>query len=147
MPSIMRSINVISRCATVYRADRLPDSEITPCHHVYIFAICKHPGISQEQLARHICINKSTVTRTLSYLEDHGYVTRRQSETDKRITKVFPTQKMFDIHPKIKAISDDWNAYLCAELSEEERAGFGAILEKLQARAQKYIDTKDEQKT
>ncbi len=87
MSSIMRSINIVSRCAAMYRADSLCDSELTACHHAYVLSICHHPGISQEQLARHICLNKSNVTRTLAYLEEHGFVNRKQSETDKRVSR------------------------------------------------------------
>lgn len=143
MPSIMRSINIISRCGTMYRADKLQGSELTACHHVYVLAICHHPGISQEQLARHICLNKSNVTRALAFLEEHGFVQRKQSETDKRVTLVYPTQKMLDIHPQVKAVTADWNAYLSADLTNEERELFQKTLEKISARAQTYIDSAD----
>ncbi len=143
MPSIMRSINIISRCGTMYRADKLSHSELAACHHMYVLALCRHPGMSQEQLARHICLNKSNVTRSLATLEEHGFVERRQSESDKRVTLVYPTQKMLDIYPEVKAVASDWNAYLSADLTEEERKLFQKTLEKISARAQTYIDSKE----
>lgn len=143
MPSIMRSINIISRCGTMYRADKLQGSELSACHHMYVLAICRHPGISQEQLARHICLNKSNVARSLASLEEHGFVERRQSESDKRVTLVYPTEKMLAIHPTVKEIASEWNAYLSADLTEEERTLFQKTLEKISARAQTYIDSGD----
>ncbi len=144
MPSIMRSINIIGRCAAAYRADHLLGHELTACHHAYVLSICTHPGISQEALARHICINKSNVTRTLAFLEEKGYVLRRQSENDKRMILVYPTEKMQEVFPLVKRIAGDWNAYLAADLSEEEREGFMRTLEKISLQAQKYLDTKEE---
>ena len=85
MPTIMRQINVISRCEGLYRTDKLRGAELGACHHSYVLAVCRTPGISQEELARSICINKSNVTRHLAYLEEHGYVERRQSESDRRV--------------------------------------------------------------
>ena len=118
MPTIMRQINVISRCEGIYRTDRMRGAELGACHHSYILAICRHPGISQEELARHICINKSSVTRHLSHLEEHGYVERKQSTADKRVTLVYPTQKMLE--------------------------QFRSVLDRLSARARQYINCKDE---
>ena len=141
MSSIMRSINIISRCGTMYRADNMKSAELAACHHAYVLSICHHPGISQEQLSRHICINKSNVTRTLATLEEQGFVERRHSETDKRVILVYPTEKMLAILPAVKKIANEWNEYLSADLTEEERELFQKTLEKISARAQTYIDS------
>ena len=144
MPTIMRHINMISRCEALYRTDKLRGEELGACHHSYVLAICRNPGISQEELSRHICINKSGVTRHLAYLEEHGYVKRVGSETDKRVTLVYPTQKMQDVLPEVRAIVKEWNEYLTAGLEEEELARFREILERLAARAKEYSDGKEE---
>ncbi len=144
MPTIMRQINVISRCEGIYRTDRMRGPELGACHHSYILAICRHPGISQEELARHICINKSSVTRHLSHLEEHGYVERRQTTAEKRVTLVYPTQKMLGALPEVRRIVREWNEYLTEELTEAELEQFRSVLERLSARARKYIDRKDE---
>ena len=47
MPTIMRQINIISRCAGLYRTDKLRGAELGACHHSYVLAICRTPGISQ----------------------------------------------------------------------------------------------------
>ncbi len=146
MPSIMRSINIVSRCAAAYRADKLQDTELSACHHAYVLSICHHPGISQEALARHICLNKSNVTRTLAYLEEHGYVSRRQSETDKRVTLVYPTEKMQARLPEMRKLASDWNAFLTKDLTPEEEALFRATLEKISLRAESYLDGEGEKR-
>ncbi len=146
MPTIMRQINIISRCAGLYRTDKLRGAELGACHHSYVLAICRTPGISQEELSRHICINKSGVTRHLSYLEEHGYVVRRQSETDRRVTLVYPTEKMQEMLPRVKEIVTEWNTYLTADLSEEELTMFRSVLDHIAQRAKKYADDREESK-
>ena len=143
MPSIMRCVNVISRCAAMYRADKMPSKDFSACQHTYILTICHHPGISQEQLARYIPLNKSNVARTLAALEERGYVERRQSETDKRVTLVYPTQKMLKIYPAVKSVADEWNEYLVSDLSEEEKIQFRNTLEKISLRAAAYVESKE----
>ena len=142
MKSLMRHINIIARCAGMYRADRLGDSELGAVHQSYVLAICKNPGLSQDELARHICINKSNVTRTITYLEEHGYVTRVQSESDKRITLVYPTQKMQNVLPQVRAVTDECNEYMTGGFTEEELKQFKKLLERVSARAKSYVETR-----
>ena len=63
MTTLMRQINVISRCAASYRGEKFKDLKLCAAHHSYIINICKKPGISQEELVRHICVDKSNLAR------------------------------------------------------------------------------------
>ena len=146
MKSLMRHINIIARCAGMYRADRLGDSELGAVHQSYVLAICKNPGISQDELARHICINKSNVTRKITYLEEHGSVTRVQSESDTRITLVYPTQKMQNVLPQVRAVTDECNEYMTRGFTEEELKQFKKLLERVSARAKSYMETRGNDK-
>lgn len=137
---------MISRCEGLYRTDKLRGAELGACHHSYVLVICRNPGISQEELARHICINKSGVTRHLAYLEEHGYVSRTHSESDKRVTLVYPTEKMRQVLPDVKRIVEEWNEYLTEGLTEAELAQFRELLERLALRAKKYSDDREEAK-
>lgn len=140
MPAIMRKINIISRCQGIFRTNRLKNEHLNSCHHSYILAISKCPGITQDELAKSICVNKSNVTRTLVYLEEHGYVERKASETDKRAIQVYPTQKMLDIFPEVIKIVKDWNEYLTKDFSEEELEIFQSVLDRIAERAKNYME-------
>ncbi len=138
----MRHINVISRCAAMYRGDKLKDTDLTPCHHPYITCICKNPGISQDKLAKKLCINRSNVTRQLSYLEDHGYVERRQSDTDRRVLMVYPTDKAYEILPIVKETINDWNDYITDGFSADELDQLMEMLQRISTRAKEYSEEK-----
>ena len=126
MPTIMKQMNAISRAQSVFRGEALNNGELGGCHHSFVLAICYNPGMSQEQLARHICLNKSTVARTLTYLEEKGYVIRRPSEADKRITLVYPTAKMEEVLPRlqkqeIRPLTLDTDQILCLPVRTESQ--------------------------
>ena len=144
MSTIMRKANILSRCESIYRTDRLKEANLCGFHHSYILAISRNPGLSQEQLGRMVCFNKSNVTRHLAQLEQQGYVERRPSPTDKRVTLVYPTDRMLSILPKVRKIVEDWNAYLVEGLSPEEVEQFQATLLKITLRAKEYVNSKDE---
>lgn len=143
MSTIMRKINILSRSEGSYRTEKLNIPELKGWHHSYILAICNNPGLSQDELARHIAVNKSNVARNLAYLEDLGYVKRESSESDRRITKVFPTEKMLEVFPRVKEITLNWNNYLAKNLSEDEFNMFTNILEKLTQKALDYMEGSD----
>ena len=146
MPNLSRNINVISRCASAYRADRFENFDISPAHHFYIVVICKNPGISQDGLAKRLYINKSSVARAMQALEADGYIRRAQSESDRRITLVYPTQKAEDILPRIREVSRDWNEFLFDALDGDERELFMTLLEKVANRATSYVDEREGEK-
>lgn len=136
MPAIMRRMNAISRMQSTYRVIALKENEdLGGHHHSFVLAICHNPGMSQEQLGRHLCFNKSTVTRALAYLEERGYVTRTPSETDKRIIHVYPTEKMQAILPRVTEVTKDWQNALMAGETPEDVEAFSDMLARMQARA------------
>ena len=82
MPKIMKSLNRISRCQAIFRGRSIKD--ICPAHHAFIFAICRAPGRPQDELAKDICLNKSTVARAMTQLEEMELVRREATPLDKR---------------------------------------------------------------
>ena len=142
MATLMRKINILSRAEGVYRSDKFNGTSLTPCHHSYVLAISSNPGMSQDELARHLCVNKSGVTRHLAYLEKQGYVKRVTSENDKRVCLVYPTEKMLEVFPQVKEIVLSWNNYLAGALTDEEYATLHLLLDKIITKADVYVATK-----
>ena len=140
MASIMRYIDLISRCGAIYRSDRLGGTELGSCHFPYILTLCREPGISQEGLARRIYIGKSSVTRALAYLESHGYVRREPDAADRRVMRVYPTAKAEEALPLIRGILRGWNEYLTEGLRPDEKETLTLLLEKAAACAAEYAD-------
>lgn len=138
MPSLMRYINIISRCGLLWRGDKLRGTGLKPGQAPYILTLCHTPGLSQEQIARRIYIDKSNVTRHLGTLEREGFVERKQSETDRRVTLVYPTQKAYDIYPYVRQITREWNEYLTDGWTDEEIETLKSLLDRVSERAAAY---------
>ena len=134
----MRYINIVSRCAAIWRADKLEGTELGDQHHSYIIVVCRHPGISQDSIARRLFLNKSNVTRSLAYLEEHGFVTRERDPEDRRQTLVYPTEKSLEILPKVREIIKGWNSYITEGFTEEELEMYLSMTERIAERAAEY---------
>ena len=140
MPSFMRQINVIGRCSAMVRNQKLADTGLTGWHYSYILTLCRNPGHSQEHLARHIYINKSNVTRHLTQLEKNGYVERRQSEEDKRVMLVYPTDKAYEVLPRVREVVRSWNSFLTEDFTPEEMEQFNSMLERITRKATEAVN-------
>lgn len=139
MSALMRQINLICRCGGAYRSDRLADTELLSFHQSFVFAVCNHPGMSQDALARHLCMNKSTVTRRLAFLEEHGYVSRVPSEVDRRVMLVYPTERMQAVLPRVREVTGEWNNAVTENISEEELSVFYAVLGRIADNARSLV--------
>ena len=142
MPDLMHHVTDIARCAALYRQEELSALGLKSCHASYLAAICERPGITQDQLARRIFINKSNVARQLAVLEESGFVERKPSPDDKRATLVYPTQKALDVLPEIHRIFRDWEAFVAQDLTEEERALAVKMLEKIHTRSGEWMENR-----
>ena len=146
MPRFMKLLNNISRSQAIYRHSRISATDLQSGHYAYALAICREPGRSQEDLARELCVNKSTVARNLNYLEETGYVTRQALPNDKRQFSVFPTEKLLTVLPEIKQASGEWMALLSEGIPAEELAVFDAVLLRMQDKARQIIKQQEENK-
>ena len=140
MSQIIRNITEITRCGVQYRTESLAPLELKACHASYLLEICAEPGISQDQLAARICINKSNVARQAAALEEGGFISRIPSLDDKRVMGLYPTQKTLALVPQMNAILDRWEDCLTAGLSPEELEIAERVLERMKNRAAAWLE-------
>lgn len=139
MESFMRWIGRIYRCAGIYRGEKLAAEGVSSCQHIYIFHICRTPGITQEQLSRRLCVNKSSVTRQLVAMEQGGLIRRGEDSEDRRVQHVYPTPRADGLYPQVRALMEEWNRLLLEELSDTERAALQSMLSRIAARAEALV--------
>ena len=140
MTQIIRDMLEISRCGVQYRSDNLAQFGLKSIHASYLTEIASNPGISQDRLAKIICINKSNVARQVAVLEEDGFVRRVPSAADKRVMELYPTEKTLEILPRINEILMCWENCITHDLSEEEKELLTALLGKMSSRAARYME-------
>lgn len=144
MPGIMRTMNNISRCQAMYRRKAVGLDDLFSSHYAFVLPISHEPGRSQEELARELCLDKSTVARVLACLEKNGYITRAPNQKDRRQTLVYPTEKMLEACPKVRQANRAWSDRLAAGISPEELDVFHRVLERMEKSAKTIIEELEE---
>ena len=140
MPYIMKTMNEIVRCGMQYRNERLAPFGLKSSHASYLLEICRNPGISQDMLARRICINKSNIARQIVVLEEGGFVERRSSQEDKRVMELYPTEKTLELLPELRKVLGGWSRYLTQDFTEEEIELLAKMLSSMRERAAQWME-------
>ncbi len=139
MHPFMQQISITYRCAMRFREKELADTGLAGCQTPYLTALCRRPGITQEELARELSVNKSSVTRQLCTLEEKGYVRREADPHDKRSLLVWPTEKTQEVISRIYACYGEWNDYLTQDFTEEEKAALSRLMIRIAGKAADYV--------
>lgn len=139
MHAFMRQISVTYRCAMLYREKELADTGLAGCQTPYLVALYRMPGISQEELARYLNVNKSSVARQLANLEKKGYVRREASPEDRRVLLVYPTQMALDLHDHLFEVLFGWSDYLTADFTQQEKEQLLCMMRRVADRAEAYV--------
>lgn len=140
MSNIVSDLAQISRCGAYYRGRQLEQLDITPRQARLLMDICDSPGVSQDALCRRLCVEKSAVTRSLTGLEEQGYVERITCQKDKRVTRVHPTQKALEVQPRLQALWADCQRHLMEGMTEEEVAVLEQLVERMKLQAAKWME-------
>ena len=140
MTHIIRDMTEITRCGVEYRTEKFAPMGLKACHGSYLQEICANPGISQEQLAKTICINKSNVARQAAALEEGGFLERRSCGNDKRILRLYPTEKTLELLPQINEIMLSWQNWLVQDLEPEQQLLLENMLLRMKSRASAYME-------
>jgi DNA-binding MarR family transcriptional regulator len=128
------------RFVAFVRAFGLHRPDETPCGaHVSVSeahaltVLADQGGISQSELARHLELTKSTVSRLVGLLEQRGWVVRRSADDDARRRIVELTPKGRQLATEIAERRQDRLARLLDHIPEHDR---GAVLDALDTLAE-----------
>jgi MarR family transcriptional regulator, organic hydroperoxide resistance regulator len=96
-----------------------------------IFALWKNDRIPINTLAKETSLSKSTLTTMLERLEKSGYIIRKQSEIDKRITIVCLTKKSNPLRNDFQNISQYMADLFYKGFTDNEIGQFESSLKKI----------------
>ncbi len=143
--SINRWISILYRYGQSHISKQVGKFNIGSGQYVFLLALYKKDGISQEEISDHLKIDKATTAKAIRRLEKEGYIKRDINSEDRRAFKVFLTQKAFDIKPEIHSILRNWSDVLSGGFSEDEKKLVLELLGRMAKNAFEFIDKKNEQ--
>lgn len=128
---ISRWFSVLHRMPLGDIYETLKDYNIGSGQILFLLELYYCDGISQERLSSYLNIDCANTTRAVKKLEQEGYVVRKQDEEDKRVKKIYLTEKAMEIKPKVFDLMNQWESKLFSNLTRVEREVFIDLLKKM----------------
>ena len=131
MKEILREIGMIARALDSISNIEFKEFDLTKGQYLYLVRICENPGIIQEKLAEMIKVDRTTAARAIKKLETNGFIEKKDDEQNKKIKKLFPTEKGESVYPFIKRENDYSNSVALAGFSESEAETIFHLLQRV----------------
>lgn len=116
-PNVGRCISILDRLMKMYYDHGLADFEIGWGQQFYVEYIYDHPGTSAQEMVKYIRVDKATLTKIIKKLVEIGYVETAGDERDKRIKRLYLTEKGIPAVKRIKEIHNVFYDTLCGQIS------------------------------
>jgi DNA-binding MarR family transcriptional regulator len=120
MPTPGRWISAIHRMKSVYLDRELAPLGLNGATYLYLVVIDVHGSQMQEVFSQELSINKSCVTRSISRLEELGYVEREPDPNDRRAMLVSLTAKGRKIVPQVRKALEAFTELLNQGLNDKQ---------------------------
>lgn len=102
---------------------------VTQCHALE--GVIEDDGLTVNELAAYLYLDKSTVSRVARGLVDRGLVRRESDRDDGRIVRLAPTAEGRAVHAAIREDLEREHGAMLEDLSPEGRASVIRVLERL----------------
>ena len=137
MKEILREIGMIARALDSISNIEFTEYDLTRGQYLYLVRICENPGIIQEKVAELIKVDRTTASRAIKKLENNGFVAKKDDVENKKIKKLFPTEKGRQVYPFIKRENDYSNSVALDGFSESEAETMFHLLERVRKNVEK----------
>ncbi|TFE01574.1 MarR family winged helix-turn-helix transcriptional regulator [Jeotgalibacillus salarius] len=137
MKDILREIGMIARALDSISNIEFKAHDLTKGQYLYLVRICENPGIIQEKLAEMIKVDRTSAARAVEKLEKNNFIVKEADPDNKKIRRIFPTDKGSEIYPFIIKEHEYSNQIALQGLSDQEAEILAVALEKVRNNIEK----------
>lgn len=137
MKGILREIGMIARALDSISNIEFKEYDLTKGQYLYLVRVCENPGIIQEKLAEMIKVDRTTAARAIKKLELHGFIEKKEDQHNRKIKKLFPTEKGKHVYPFIQREHDYSNRVALEGFSESEAEAMFNLLQRVRKNVEK----------
>ncbi|WP_077307636.1 MarR family winged helix-turn-helix transcriptional regulator [Terribacillus halophilus] len=120
MKEVLREIGMVARALDSISNIEFKQYALSKGQYLYLVRICETPGIIQEKLAEMIKVDRTTTARAIKKLAMNDFIEKRDDENNKKIKKLFPTDKGYNAYQFIRRENDFSNKVALSGLNESE---------------------------
>ncbi len=132
MPNIVespfKSISILYRKSHIWLNNGCAQYDLTAAQAVVILIVCDFEVLTQDEITKRLGLDKSVIAKTVTKLEDLGFLVRSTNARDKRTYDISPTEKAWKAYPYVKEQIDICFQRMTQNMTDNEREEFRRLL-------------------
>ena len=123
-----KSISILYRKSHIWLNEGCAQYALTGAQAVVILIVCDFEVLTQDTITKRLGLDKSVIAKTVSKLEEIGFLVRTTNAKDKRTYDIRPTQKAWDVYALVKEQVAACFQRMTQPMTDIERAEFARLL-------------------
>lgn len=128
MDSPFKSISILYRKSHIWLNDGCAQYDLTAAQAVVILIVCDFEVLTQDDITKRLGLDKSVIAKTVTKLEEIGFMVRTTNAKDKRTYDIRPTEKAWEVYPFVKKQIDVCFQRMTQQMTDTERVEFKRLL-------------------
>ena len=126
--SPFKSISILYRKSHIWLNNGCAQYHLTAAQAVVILIACDFNVLTQDEITKRLSLDKSVIAKTVTKLEETGFLVRTTNVKDKRTYDIRPTEKAWEVYPAVKEQVDESFRRMTHQMTDEERGEFKRLL-------------------
>lgn len=128
MDSPFKSISILYRKSHIWLNNGCAQYDLTAAQAVVILIVCDFEELTQDEITKRLGLDKSVIAKTVTKLEETGFIVRTTNVKDKRTYVIRPTARAWDVCLFVKGQIDLCFQRMTQQMTGAERAEFKRLL-------------------
>lgn len=126
--SPFKSISILYRKSHIWLNNGCVQHGLTAAQAVVILIVCDFKVLTQDEITKRLGLDKSVIAKTVTKLEERGFLVRATNVKDKRTYNITPTEKAWEVYPFVKEQVDEGFMKMTSQMTDDEREEFKRLL-------------------
>lgn len=119
-----KSVIVLFRQLNLFLNRELEAEKLTSADVLYLALLYEQDGRTQDEMAETYAVDRAATTRSMQGLERKGLVRREMDDKDRRVRRVYLTEKAMQYRGAIRRMSEELASVLFEGMDEAAVAAF-----------------------
>ena len=124
-----KSISILYRKSHIWLNNGCAQYRLSAAQALIILIVCDFQVLTQDDITKRLSLDKSVIAKTVTKLEESGYLLRATNARDKRTYDIRPTEKAWEVYPSIKEQVEGCFRRMTQQMTEAEREEFQRLLQ------------------
>lgn len=128
MDSPFKAISILYRKSHIWLNNGCAQYSLTAAQAVVILIVCDFDVLTQDDITKRLALDKSVIAKTVTKLEELGFLIRTTNKKDKRTYDIRPTDKARCAYPFVKEQIDESFQRMTQKMTASEQEEFKRLL-------------------